>query len=242
MLATLIPLFDGDMKVCAYSIFAQRDNSFLNPGAEGIGRLDGAAQIPGFELVDSVGAGTLADDQEIFVEVNNINIFTDISSRCEAPHEKIVLLTDPSLTPDENYVGRLSDLKIEGYKLAIRKLEIRQFEPYREILRLMDYILLDHHKINISQAKIYFGKLFPKIRLCAVNVNSQEDYDKLMAEINKRQMDTTHLWWYLDTRKYGTCPHAGFGLGFERLILFVTGMQNIRDVIPFPRTPNNAEF
>ena len=48
--------------------------------------------------------------------------------------------------------------------------------------------------------------------------------------------------WYLDTRKYGSCPHAGFGLGFERLILFVTGMQNIRDVIPFPRTPNNAEF
>ncbi len=182
MLATLIPLFDGNMKVCAYSIFAQRDNNFLNPGAEGIGRLDGAAQIPGLELVDSVGAGTLAADQEIFVELNNINVFTDISSLCEAPHEKIVLLLDPSVTPDENYVGRLSDLKIEGYKLAIRKLEIKQFEPYREILRLMDYILLDHHKINISQAKIYFGKLFPKIKLCAVNVNSQEDYDKLTAD------------------------------------------------------------
>ena len=50
------------------------------------------------------------------------------------------------------------------------------------------------------------------------------------------------MWWYLDTRKYGTCPHAGFGLGFERLLLFVTGMTNIRDVIPFPRTPRNAEF
>ena len=67
-------------------------------------------------------------------------------------------------------------------------------------------------------------------------------YDKLMAEIDHRQMDTKTLWWYLDTRKYGSCPHAGFGLGFERLILFVTGMQNIRDVIPFPRTPKNAEF
>ena len=70
----------------------------------------------------------------------------------------------------------------------------------------------------------------------------EASYDTLMAEIERRNMDMTHLWWYLDTRKYGSCPHAGFGLGFERLILFVTGMQNIRDVIPFPRTPKNAEF
>jgi asparaginyl-tRNA synthetase len=63
-----------------------------------------------------------------------------------------------------------------------------------------------------------------------------------MAEIERRQMDKTHLWWYIDTRRWGSCPHAGFGLGFERLILFVTGMQNIRDVIPFPRTPKSAEF
>ena len=67
-------------------------------------------------------------------------------------------------------------------------------------------------------------------------------YDKLMAEINHRGMETESLEWYLDTRRWGTCPHAGFGLGFERLILFVTGMQNIRDVIPFPRTPKNAAF
>ena len=50
------------------------------------------------------------------------------------------------------------------------------------------------------------------------------------------------LWWYLETRKFGTCTHSGFGLGFERLIMFVTGMKNIRDVIPFPRTPQNAQF
>ena len=62
------------------------------------------------------------------------------------------------------------------------------------------------------------------------------------AEINERHIPMKDMWWYLDTRKYGTCPHGGFGLGFERLILFVTGMQNIRDVIPFPRTPKTAEF
>ena len=84
--------------------------------------------------------------------------------------------------------------------------------------------------------------LFPQIGEIIGGSVREESYDKLMAEINRRGMDLTHLWWYLDTRKYGSCPHAGFGLGFERLILFVTGMQNIRDVIPFPRTPKSAEF
>ena len=84
--------------------------------------------------------------------------------------------------------------------------------------------------------------LFPSIGEIIGGSVREASYDKLMAEIERRQMDMTHLWWYLDTRKYGSCPHAGFGLGFERLILFVTGMQNIRDVIPFPRTPKNAEF
>ena len=84
--------------------------------------------------------------------------------------------------------------------------------------------------------------LFPQIGEIIGGSVREESYDKLMAEIEHRKMDTTNLWWYLDTRRFGTCPHAGFGLGFERLILFVTGMQNIRDVIPFPRTPKNAEF
>ena len=66
--------------------------------------------------------------------------------------------------------------------------------------------------------------------------------EKLVGEIEARGMEESTYGWYLDTRKYGSCPHAGFGLGFERLILFVTGMQNIRDVIPFARTPKNAEF
>ncbi|MCR5179756.1 MAG: asparagine--tRNA ligase [Bacteroidaceae bacterium] len=84
--------------------------------------------------------------------------------------------------------------------------------------------------------------LFPAIGEIIGGSVREEDYDKLMAEINRRQMDTSTLWWYLDTRRWGSCPHAGFGLGFERLILFVTGMQNIRDVIPFPRTPKSANF
>ena len=84
--------------------------------------------------------------------------------------------------------------------------------------------------------------LFPQIGEIIGGSVREESYDKLMAEIERRNIPMKDMWWYLDTRKYGTCPHGGFGLGFERLILFVTGMQNIRDVIPFPRTPKTAEF
>ncbi len=84
--------------------------------------------------------------------------------------------------------------------------------------------------------------LFPQIGEIIGGSVREEDYGKLMEEITERQIPMKDMWWYLDTRKFGTCPHGGFGLGFERLILFVTGMQNIRDVIPFPRTPKTAEF
>lgn len=84
--------------------------------------------------------------------------------------------------------------------------------------------------------------LFPKIGEIIGGSEREADYDKLLARINELNIPMKDMWWYLDTRRFGTVPHAGFGLGFERLMLFVTGMQNIRDVIPFPRTPNNCEF
>lgn len=84
--------------------------------------------------------------------------------------------------------------------------------------------------------------LFPQIGEIIGGSEREADYDKLQTRIQEMDLPMKDMWWYLDTRKYGTCPHSGFGLGFERLILFVTGMQNIRDVIPFPRTPKNADF
>ncbi len=84
--------------------------------------------------------------------------------------------------------------------------------------------------------------LFPQIGEIIGGSEREADYDKLLARINELNIPMKDMWWYLDTRRYGSCPHSGFGLGFERLILFVTGMQNIRDVIPFPRTPKSAEF
>lgn len=84
--------------------------------------------------------------------------------------------------------------------------------------------------------------LFPKIGEIIGGSEREENYDKLLQRIEELNIPMKDMWWYLDTRRFGTVPHSGFGLGFERLILFVTGMTNIRDVIPFPRTPNNAEF
>ena len=84
--------------------------------------------------------------------------------------------------------------------------------------------------------------LFPQIGEIIGGSEREENFDKLMARITELDIPMKDMWWYLDTRRFGTVPHSGFGLGFERLVLFVTGMTNIRDVIPFPRTPGNAEF
>jgi asparaginyl-tRNA synthetase len=84
--------------------------------------------------------------------------------------------------------------------------------------------------------------LFPGIGEIIGGSQREDDYEKLLARTKEVGIDPENIWWYLETRKFGSAPHAGFGLGFERLVLFVTGMTNIRDVIPFPRTPKSAEF
>ncbi len=84
--------------------------------------------------------------------------------------------------------------------------------------------------------------LFPWIGEIIGGSQREENFEKLSSRMKEMHIPEKEMWWYLETRKFGTCPHAGFGLGFERLILFITGMNNIRDVIPFPRTPKNAEF
>lgn len=119
-------------------------------------------------------------------------------------------------------------------------------EYFKKPVIMTDYpkeIKAFYMKIN-ADGKTVQGTdvLFPQIGEIIGGSVREEDYDKLMHEIEERQIPMKDMWWYLDTRRYGSCPHGGFGLGFERLILFVTGMQNIRDVIPFPRTPKTAEF
>ena len=84
--------------------------------------------------------------------------------------------------------------------------------------------------------------LFPGIGEIMGGSQREERYDVLQQKCKDFNIPEEEIWWYLETRKFGTVPHAGFGLGFERMVMFVTGMTNIRDVIPFPRTPKNADF
>lgn len=119
-------------------------------------------------------------------------------------------------------------------------------EHFKKPVIMIDYpkdIKAFYMKINEDDKTVQgTDVLFPQIGEIIGGSVREEDYGKLMAEIERRNIPMKDMWWYLDTRKYGSCPHGGFGLGFERLILFVTGMQNIRDVIPFPRTPKTADF
>ena len=182
MLASLVPLFDDEMKVCAYSVFAQRANHLMNPHLMGTGRLDNVVNVVGLDIIDSIGTNVLSGGKEVFVEINNISLFANIEEQCNAPKQKIVLLLDNTVLAEEPYLARLWDLRGQGYKIAIRKLAGNQFETYRPILEMCDYILLDHRKINIRSAKIYFQKAFPDIKLCAVGVDTNDDYERLTAD------------------------------------------------------------
>lgn len=179
MLVTLVPLFDDSMAVRAYSVFTQKNNFFLNPLMQGSAQLDGAARIVGLEVIQSMGIETLSSGTEVFVPVSNISVFADIEHQCDAPHERIVLLIDNTIPPIEMYVNRLKELKAMGYKLAIRKLAVMDLEGYREVLKLMDYVMLNSRKIAIDKAKIYFGKLYPNIKLCAGNIENMGAFEQL---------------------------------------------------------------
>lgn len=182
MLATLIPLFDEKMTVKAYSLFTQKANYLMNPIFLGTGLNDGAGHITGLEIINSMGIETITKDSDIFVPVTNVSLFSNINEQCDAPHKRIVILVDRTVKPEDMYVNRIRELKSMGYKFAIRKLSVPDFEPYRSILSLMDYILLDHKKIVIEKAKIYFTKVYPDIKLIAGNIDAQEVFDSLKEQ------------------------------------------------------------
>lgn len=181
-MVTMIPLFDENMAVRAYSIFSQRSNLLLNPQLLGSAQHDGGARVIGLELIQSMGIETLTDDAEVFVPITNISVFADIENQCDAPHERIVLLIDNTFPPVEMYVKRLQELKEMGYKLAMRKLSVQQFEEYRPILKITDYMFLNNQKIAIDKARIYFGKLYPNMKLCAGNIDTMETFERLKKE------------------------------------------------------------
>jgi asparaginyl-tRNA synthetase len=136
-------------------------------------------------------------------------------------------------------VGWGRDLQAEHERYLVE-------EHFRKPVILVDYpkeIKAFYMKQNDDGKTVRaMDVLFPGIGEIIGGSQREENYEKLMARIQELKLPEKELWWYIETRKFGTVPHSGFGLGFERLLLFVTGMSNIRDVIPFPRTPRNAEF
>lgn len=182
MLATLIPLFDSKISVRAYSLFSQKKNFLTNPALQGTGVNDGAGIISGLDILDSIGMENLVTDADVFIPINNISLFAEIETMCQAPHNRMVLLIDNTITPETHYIERIKALRTEGYKFAIRKLSISDFEPYRSILSLMDYIFLNYRKIVIGNARIYFSKMYPDIKLVACGVDTMEDFESLVKQ------------------------------------------------------------
>lgn len=137
---------------------------------------------------------------------------------------------------------------IEGYGADLQSEHERYLveKHYKKPVILTDYpkeIKAFYMKLNEDNKTVRaMDVLFPQIGEIIGGSQREENYDKLRARMKEMNIPSDEMWWYLDTRRFGAVPHSGFGLGFERLILFVTGMGNIRDVIPFPRTPKNAEF
>lgn len=182
MLITLIPLFDENMSVKAYSLYSQKKNYLLEPTYMSAATQVDTVNIAGLEIIESLGINTLSKDCELFVPVSNVSIFTDISAQCSAPHERIVLLLDRSVRPEQSYIDRIQELKNDGFRFAARNLNIADFEPYKPILRHVDYIFLNHQKIVIAKAKIYFSQVYPNIKLIAGGIASNDIFDELKAE------------------------------------------------------------
>lgn len=137
---------------------------------------------------------------------------------------------------------------VEGYGVDLQSEHERYLveKHFKKPVILTNYpkeIKAFYMKMNQDEKTVRaMDVLFPQIGEIIGGSQREENYDKLVKRMSEMNVPAEQMWWYLDTRRFGTVPHSGFGLGFERLMLFVTGMGNIRDVIPFPRTPNNAEF
>lgn len=188
-----------------------------------------------------------ADDLEFLNKMIDKTLIERLKSVVKVSFERLTYTRGIEILEEAVKNGRKFEFPVSwGMDLASEHERYLVEEYFKKPVIMTDYpkeIKAFYMKIN-EDGKTVQGTdvLFPQIGEIIGGSVREENYDKLMGEIEARQIPMKDMWWYLDTRRYGTCPHGGFGLGFERLILFVTGMQNIRDVIPFPRTPKSADF
>ena len=179
MMLTLIPFFDRNMSVSAYSLFTRKNNFLMNPSLLGSRQFDGAAYVDGLELIQELGTTTLSGGKPIFVSLNNISIFSSLESECKNTNHAPILLIDQTFPPVSMYTDRIRELREFGYHFAIRNLPVHCYEDYAPILSQMDYILIDCQKIDAVKASFYFRKLYPDICICASNIPDKETFGKL---------------------------------------------------------------
>ena len=179
MMLTLIPFFDRNMSVSAYSLFTRKNNFLMNPSLLGSRQFDGAAYVDGLELIQELGTTTLSGGKPIFVSLNNISIFSSLESECKNTNHAPILLIDQTFPPVSMYTDRIRELRQFGYHFAIRNLPVHCYEDYAPILSQMDYILIDCQKIDAVKASFYFRKLYPDICICASNIPDMETFGKL---------------------------------------------------------------
>ena len=179
MMLTLIPFFDRNMSVSAYSLFTRKNNFLMNPSLLGSRQFDGAAYVDGLELIQELGTTTLSGGKPIFVSLYNISIFSSLESECKNTNHAPILLIDQTFPPVSMYTDRIRELREFGYHFAIRNLPVHCYEDYAPILSQMDYILIDCQKIDAVKASFYFRKLYPDICICASNIPDTETFGKL---------------------------------------------------------------
>ena len=179
MMLTLIPFFDRNMSVSAYSLFTRKNNFLMNPSLLGSRQFDGAAYVDGLDLIQELGTTTLSGGKPIFVSLNNISIFSSLESECKNTNHAPILLIDQTFPPVSMYTDRIRELREFGYHFAIRNLPVHCYEDYAPILSQMDYVLIDCQKIDAVKASFYFRKLYPDICICASNIPDMETFGKL---------------------------------------------------------------
>lgn len=179
MMLTLIPFFDRNMSVSAYSLFTRKNNFLMNPSLLGSRQFDGAAYVDGLELIQELGTTTLSGGKPIFVSLNNISIFSSLESECKNTNHAPILLIDQTFPLVSMYTDRIRELREFGYHFAIRNLPVHCYEDYAPILSQMDYVLIDCQKIDAVKASFYFRKLYPDICICASNIPDMETFGKL---------------------------------------------------------------
>ena len=179
MLATLVPLFNTRMDVHGYFIYAQRENYLLDAAHATSSRFDNANRIEGFDIIDSMGIFTLATNRELFVPVNQVALFSDLTEQFRGALDHIVLVIDHNVEPTPMYVNRIRALSMIGFKFAMQKLPLKKVAAYKEILDLCNYLFLDCLRVDISKVKAYFLGHLPRLMLCATNVDEQEKYNDL---------------------------------------------------------------